>query len=170
MTCCIQRRPTIFRDRISAIPNCGVGLQLSMTPEFQQGIGAKSLDRALGTYLASIPLSQAAQVQVRVLNAQVQNQWSDERKDCDIHPLYPPWRFGSPDSPRSPDPFLPFSLCSPIRLLHPLGPCNLPCSNLHFPEIALVLPRDCWLPWCVPEIAGCLGSCFRSGCNLIVEC
>ena len=23
------------------------------------------------------------------------------------------------------------------------------------------LSRDCRLPWCFPEIAGCLGSCFR---------
>ena len=87
----------------------------------------------------------------------------------------------------------PFALPTPIRLLHLLGPFTFLCSGLRFPETALVLPRDCRLLWCFPEIAGCLGasrdyrlpccfpeiagclvSCFRRmsirlGCNLIFE-
>lgn len=62
------------------------------------------------------------------------------------------------------------------RLTKRLGPSILLCSGLRFPGITLtlVLPRDRRLPWCFPEIAGCLGSCFRQicirlGCNLIVE-
>ena len=58
-----------------------------------------------------------------------------------------------PDPLRSSDPF---ALLTPIRLLHQLGSFLLPCSarTSAFPRLpaALVLPRDCWLPWCFPWI------------------
>ena len=82
--------------------------------------------------------------------------------ECNLHPLYPPWPLGSPGSPRSSDPFLPWPLCSPnsgpaptsARSFYPafLRPSLSGDCLSAFPRLlaALMLPRDCWLPWCFP--------------------
>ena len=72
----------------------------------------------------------------------MQNQRSDEGRDWSLHFLYPP--------PSFPDPYpAPTSAWS-------FSPTLL-CSDLHFPEIASALPRDCRLPRNLYRSRNCVG-------------